>query len=158
MLVKGITEEDLINYKVPSMYIAFPHCTFKCEKECGIKGICQNFPLAKSKNLDIPMHVILEHYLDNPITHAIVLAGLEPLDSFNDVLDLLKNLREHSNDPYVIFTGYTEDECQDQVEILKQYPNVIVKFGRFIPNDISHFDEVLGINLASRNQYAKKIS
>ena len=41
---------------------------------------------------------------------------------------------------------------------LKQFPNIIIKFGRFIPNQQSHYDEVLGINLASDNQYAKKIS
>ena len=33
--------EDFTNYKKPSMYIAFPSCTFKCEGECGQK-ICQN--------------------------------------------------------------------------------------------------------------------
>lgn len=158
MLLKGITEEDFTNFKVPSMYIAFPHCTFKCEKECGIHGICQNSSLARSKNLDIDTSKILEHYLNNPITHAIVCAGLEPMDSFDDLLDLLKNLRTESDDSFVIYTGYTEEELKEKLEILKQYPNVIVKFGRFRPNEQPHFDETLGINLVSSNQYAKKIS
>jgi hypothetical protein len=34
---------------------------------------------------------------------------------------------------------------------------VIVKFGRFIPNQKSHYDEILGVNLVSPNQYAKII-
>ena len=38
------------------------------------------------------------------------------------------------------------------------YSNIIIKFGRFIPNREPHFDEVLGVNLASNNQYAKRIS
>lgn len=39
-----------------------------------------------------------------------------------------------------------------------KWKNIIVKFGRFIPNQHPHYDEVLGINLASDNQYAEKIS
>jgi hypothetical protein len=41
---------------------------------------------------------------------------------------------------------------------LQKYPNIIVKFGRFIPDAESKFDEVLGITLASYNQFAIKIS
>ena len=33
---------------------------------------------------------------------------------------------------------------------------VIVKYGRFRPNQEPHYDEVLGIKLASINQYAKE--
>ena len=44
------------------------------------------------------------------------------------------------------------------VEELKKYPNIVVKYGRYIPNSESHYDEVLGITLASSNQYAEKIS
>ena len=42
MLVKGIIDEDFINYKKPSMYIASSKCSFKCDKECG-RAVCQNF-------------------------------------------------------------------------------------------------------------------
>ena len=31
MVVKGIVDEDFVNYKVPSMTIMFPYCDFKCE-------------------------------------------------------------------------------------------------------------------------------
>ena len=44
------------------------------------------------------------------------------------------------------------------VDFLKSYKNIIIKFGRFIPNDKPHRDTILGVNLASSNQYAKKIS
>ena len=33
MIIKQLIDEDFVNYKVPSMFIAFPRCTFKCEKE-----------------------------------------------------------------------------------------------------------------------------
>jgi hypothetical protein len=38
------------------------------------------------------------------------------------------------------------------------FDNIIVKFGRFIPDDEKRFDEVLGVELASHNQYAEVIS
>ena len=38
---KCIVPTDFLNYKKPSMYIAFPFCSFKCEKECGIKWLAR---------------------------------------------------------------------------------------------------------------------
>ena len=37
------------------------------------------------------------------------------------------------------------------------YGNIIIKFGRFIPNQPSIYDEILGVTLASNNQYAKRL-
>lgn len=54
--------------------------------------------------------------------------------------------------------GYKEDEIEDKINQLKQYKNIIVKFGRFVPNQEKHKDSLLGIYLASFNQYAIKIS
>ena len=36
--------------------------------------------------------------------------------------------------------------------------NIIVKFGRFIPNSPHIYDTLLGVELASNNQYAKIIT
>ena len=48
MIIKELRDEDFTNYKLPSMVVGFPSCTFKCEKECpGCKGMCQNSSLAK---------------------------------------------------------------------------------------------------------------
>lgn len=158
MLIKGINTEDFVNYKKPSLYIAFPYCTFKCEKDCGIKGICQNSSLAKTTNVEISVARLLQYYFDNPITEAIVFAGLEPLDSFSDVVALINELRKTSDDDCVIYTGYDKSEVEDKLEILKQYKNIIVKFGRFVPNSQNRYDDILGVTLVSSNQYAVKIS
>lgn len=159
MILKDILDEDFVNYKKASMYIAFPYCTFKCEKDCGIK-CCQNSSMVQQKNMECDPDKIIKRYVDNEITHAIVCCGLEPLDSFNDVVTLLDLLRNkyHCNDDFVIYTGYKEEEVEDKVKQLSQYPNVIMKFGRFVPNQESRYDEVMGINLATPNQYGKKIS
>ena len=47
---------------------------------------------------------------------------------------------------------------QGKIEELKKFPNIIVKFGRYKPGQEPHEDEVLGVNLANSEQYAKRIS
>ena len=109
-------------------------------------------------NVEISAESIVDRYLNNPITSSVVFGGLEPLDSWEDVYLLITKLRAYVEDNVVIFTGYKEEEIADKIEALKKFPNIIIKFGRFIPNQSSHKDEVLGVLLASPNQYAKKIS
>ena len=158
MIIKEIKDEDFINYKKPSMFIGFPTCSWKCEKECGVR-CCQNGALASMKNFDISVRDISDRYLSNLITSAVVCGGLEPLDSFGDLQELILSIRESGClDDIVIYTGYNPQEIDNKISILKKYKNIIIKFGRFIPNQNPHFDEVLGVNLASDNQYAVKIS
>lgn len=156
MLIKNVVQEDFVNYKKPSMFIAFPFCSFKCERECGIK-CCQNSPLAQMPNIEVSIDTIVEAYLNNDITKAIVFGGLEPFDSFDDVYALIKAFRERTNDEVIIFTGYDKTEIKQQIILLRQFPNIIIKYGRFIPGDKPHRDELLGIVLASQNQYAEGI-
>lgn len=157
MKLKGVRMEDFTNYKKPSMYLAFPSCTFKCERECGQK-MCQNSSLAIAPNIDISINSLIEKYMNNPITHAIICAGLEPFDSWDDLQCFIMNFRYWSDDDLIIYTGYNKEEIQDKIEWLKLYGPIIVKFGRFIPNQQPHYDDVLGIKLASDNQYAERIS
>ena len=153
MKIKGLIFEDFVNYKKVSMTIMFPHCTFKCGAEH-----CQNSLLAKSKTYDVDIDETIEKYLNNPITEAVVMQGLEPFDSWSDLLLFIEKFRNKSQDDVVIFTGYNKEEIADKINILKQYPNITVKFGRYIPKCESHYDEVLCVSLASPNQYAEVIS
>ena len=159
MQIKELKDEDFINYSKPSMFIIFPSCSFKCDKENGC-NLCQNSHLAQEPTLDMPINNILHRYIYNDITSAIVCGGLEPFDSENDLLSLVDTAREYFyiRDDIVIYTGYTEEELKDRFvfQQLIQYPNIIIKFGRFRPNQTPHYDEVLGIKLASDNQYAKR--
>lgn len=159
MEIKGIIHEDFVNYKVCSMTIAMPYCTFKCDKECG-SNVCQNSKLVKDPTLDIPAAKIIEQYLHNPLSHAIVFQGLEPFDSYNDLYYFIYALRFvfKNNDPVVIYTGYNKDEILSKIEDLRKFSNIIIKFGRYIPGQKPHYDEILGVNLASDNQYAEIIT
>lgn len=157
MIVKGIIDEDFINYKKPAMFIAFPRCSFKCEKECGVR-CCQNSDLALSAGVEVTAAALAERYINNHISESIVIGGLEPFDTFDDLIELVDALRTKTQDDIVIYTGYNQDEVLDKLPYLTRHRNIIVKFGRFIPNGIKRYDKVLGIYLASQNQHAIKLS
>ena len=158
MIIKNLIDEDFSNYKECAMFIGFPHCTFKCEKDCGCIGMCQNSQLITSPDIAISCSNIVNRYIKNPLSRAIVFGGLEPFDDFEDLLTLVQFFRMETDDDIVIYTGYYADEIIEQVRKLKGYKNIIIKFGRFIPNQESRYDNVLGVNLASKNQYATRIS
>lgn len=158
MIVKDILDEDFVNYKKPSMMIAFPYCSFKCDKDCG-RAVCQNSPLVNEPNIDISYDNICKRYLSNPITESIVFQGLEPIDSISDVINLIMWFRIKYNclDDIVIYTGFNKDEIDWVIDKLKWMDNIIIKYGRYIPDQEPHYDEVLGVNLASDNQYAERL-
>lgn len=157
MKLKGLVDNDWANYKKCSTFLIFPFCTFKCEKECGIQ-CCQNSSLAKQPIIEISTEKLVQRYLENPISESVVMGGMEPLDSFEDVLEFISILRKRSDDPVVLYTGYYKSEIEDKIEQLQKFSNIIVKFGRFKPNKPHHIDPILGVELASTNQYAEKIS
>lgn len=157
MILKGIIFEDFINYKKPSMVLEFPKCSFKCEKECGVK-MCQNSSLVNEPNITIDVEKVVDYYINNPITSAVVMQGLEPFDTYTELLNFITELRKQTDDDVVIYTGYYKDEINEYVKELSKFKNIIIKFGRFIPDQKEHYDEILGIKLMSNNQYAEKIS
>ena len=154
MKIKGLISEDFVNYKKPAMTIMFPHCNgFKCGAE-----YCQNSPLSKAEDIEMDISNIVIRYLNNPITESVVMQGLEPFDSWNDLIKLVDYLRRSTNDDIVIYTGYNKEEIINKVCLLSNYKNIIIKYGRYITNQEKHYDEVLGVYLASSNQYAERIS
>ena len=81
MEIINLIDEDFVNYKKPSMFIGMPHCTFKCDKECGY-NVCQNSELAAAQKIKMDALEIALRFYNNPISEAIVFGGLEPFDSF----------------------------------------------------------------------------
>ena len=154
MKIKGLISEDFVNYKKPAMTIMFPHCNgFKCGAE-----YCQNSPLSKAEDIEMDISNIVIRYLNNPITESVVMQGLEPFDSWDDLIGLVDCLRRSTDDDIVIYTGYNKEEIINKVCLLSNYKNIIIKYGRYITNQEKHYDEVLGVYLASENQYAERIS
>ena len=153
--LKGIIDEDFVNYRVPSMVLMFPYCTFKCGSE-----YCQNSNLAKTESITVGIKSICERYANNSITEAVVCQGLEPIDSFAELILFISKLRYMGiDDDVVIYTGYTKEELIEKqyLEPLKEFGNIVIKYGRYLPNNKPHYDDVLGVNLASDNQYAERL-
>jgi uncharacterized Fe-S radical SAM superfamily protein PflX len=151
MIVKGIIDEDFVNYKVPSMVIMMPICTFKCGDKC------QNIDLINAPNIDISYLDLTKRFLKNSISRAVVFQGLEPMDSFEDVYNFCRVFRQKSDADIVIYTGYAKSELAPQLEKLCEFNNIIIKYGRYIPDKNKRYDELLGVYLASDNQWAEMV-
>lgn len=165
MKVKDIIDVDTVNYKKISMFIATSTCDLKCDRECG-KPVCQNSELAKAPNIEINCEEVVQRFNSNPITEAIIFGGLEPLygsgpnhvGDFHSFAYYIPELNEGTD--IVVYTGYYPSEIHysdfqfwhSMTNAIKG--NLIFKFGRFIPDRPHRFDEVLGVELASNNQFA----
>lgn len=160
MHLKGVVMEDFVNYSKPSLFLISCVCDWKCCKEANIDiSICQNNSLVSQPTQKISDEAIYKAYINNPITKAIVIGGLEPMIQIEEVVNLIKLFRENGcKDDFIIYTGYYPTEIENALEALKYYDNIIVKFGRYIPNRPSRYDDVLGITLVSDNQFAERIS
>jgi pyruvate-formate lyase-activating enzyme len=159
MRLKQIIDENFQDYKKPSMLLATCYCDWKCLKEQNLDiSICQNSDLAKQKNIDISVGNIINRYINNPITKAIIIGGLEPMLQFDEVIEFVKKFRNVSDDDIIIFTGYYPEEINEQIKELVKYKNIIIKFGRYRHKSNKKYDEVLGVWLVSDNQFTKKIS
>ena len=159
MKVKGIIDYDCTNYKEPCLTIEFPYCDFKCDKLNGCQ-VCQNSSLAAEPDIEISGEYIWNMYQQNSLTKAFCFQGLEPFDSYMDLIELIKFIRinKQCNDPIIIYTGYEQGEDFIVEESLRHFSNIIVKWGRFLLGYEPHYDEILGVKLASNNQYGEKIT
>lgn len=159
MLIKGLKDEDFVNYKLPCLFIVTSFCTFKCDIESGT-SCCQNSSLAKQPANNVSDDLIIHRYLDNPITKSIVFGGLEPIEQFGEIYRFIDKLRNEykCQDDVVIYTGFNKDEISEEIKQLKTFENIVIKFGRFVPDKEKKYDDVLGITLSSPNQYAERIS
>ena len=157
MHLKSLVYEDFVQYKKPSMFLGTCYCDFKCEKESGEDCHCQNSPAYNEKIRECNDEQLVEDYLKNPITSAVVIGGFEPMLQFDELIEFIETFRKKSDDDVVIYTGYREDELGVIISKLKTYKSIILKVGRYIPNQKKHLDKVLGVELASDNQYAIRL-
>lgn len=164
MFLIDVKTDNLVDYKKTSILLVFPYCSGKCGPNC------QNWNLRKLHQTDyinVTSQDIVQLYKSLDTHNAVVMAGLEPLDSLDDVLSIIDriNLQRKACD-IVIYTGYTEEEYNERFEqkIIKafkansRYPNkkLIVKIGRYDEDfKKSWHSDILGVNLATINQIVK---
>lgn len=162
--LKDIVVEDFINYKKPSMFLISSICDWKCCTEADMPiSICYNNPLVNIETKEFDCQKIIENYYHNDIIHALVIGGLEPFCQFDEVLDLIDQFRVYQKennlpeDDIVIYTGYNKEEIKEELILLSKYNNIIIKYGRYVPDSKCIFDDILGITLVSDNQYAERL-
>ena len=109
MKVNSIIYEDFIQYKYPSMFIGFTKCTMKCGREH-----CQNASLLTAPFLEIDADLLIDKFLTNPLTKAIVCGGLEPFDTPDDLKELVIAARKRCDNDIVIYSGYTKEELENK--------------------------------------------
>lgn len=160
IMLKGLVDEDFVNYRKPSMFLSTCKCDWKCCIESNIPiEICQNCDLTKDPNISISIEKLYNRYINNPIAKAILIGGLEPMLQQDEVYALIKHFRiKGCLDDIVIYTGYEDYEIAPFLATIKaEFTNIYIKFGRFIPDQKPHYDEILGVNLCSDNQRGVKI-
>ena len=152
--IKSVLSESFADYKKCSMLICGCTCTWKCREKSLPKfkiSFITNYRSRCWKNC----WRIYEKF--TYICYCIP-DGLEWFDQYLELLECVDAFREKTLDDIIIYTGYNKNEIEEKIILLKKYSNIIIKYGRFIPGQQPHFDEVLGVNLASDNQYAEKLS
>lgn len=138
------------------MFIGTISCSGKCCIESNLPlTTCQNDEWRSCSILSIQNETLCRRYLSNFLTEAIVFGGLEPFEQFDEIYSFICTLRVQFKcyDPIVIYTGYYPREIFYALKQLSEFDNIIIKFGRYIPNQPSKFDSLLGVTLASNNQY-----
>lgn len=158
MRIRGRITEDFVNYKKPGLFIPCCYCDFKCchDNNCD-HTMCQNSAIEKFPIDMVDDEIILETYRQSMVAEAVIFGGFEPFWQIDEIEDLLKLFRKNNIDaPFVVYTGYTEAEVAHLLGKLVPYGNVVIKYGRYRPDNSQHKDEVLGVTLISENQYAKE--
>lgn len=146
------------DYKKSALLFCTCFCDWKCCIEAGIsKDICQNHKIANQREVNLPFEKAL-NMVKFSITDSIIFGGLEPILQAEEVCSLIEYLRNKGiTKDILIYTGYYIEEIEESVLQRLKNCHVILKCGRFKPDRPKKFDEILGITLASDNQYGVQL-
>ena len=118
MLIKGLIDEDFVNYKKISMTIMFPFCTFKCGTD-----YCQNSLLSHEENIEIGVYNLCD--IKVCTLYDTYFAGMDTRDKrryvfnyteinqtiFENRLEALETIKEaEENKPIVSDEIYYEED------------------------------------------------
>lgn len=164
MKILNVNPDDYVNYNDgsgdPSLFVGIGTCRWKCCKEAGVDiSVCQNSELAKSQRISMSAKDFCDKYMTDSIG-SVVVGGLEPFDDCRSLFEFMGEFSKRlTGFDFVIYTGYREDEIGESIwSLLREnigQNRLIIKFGRFVPGQTPHKDEVLGVELSSDNQYGK---
>lgn len=158
-----VKTDDITDFKETSILLVFPFCSGKCGKSC------HNYKLIGQNNYkEYNINSIVNLYNRCSMHNAVVCAGLEPFDSFDELKLLVKQLflNRKKSVSLVIYTGYELSEIKNKVEqlinLVQGYPEtsksinnkLFIKFGRYEKDKKEYwYSTFLGVELATSNQY-----
>ena len=142
------------DYKKSALLLCTCYCDWKCCAESGLdQSLCQNSRIAKQREIKTPFASILKK-VNASFTDAVIFGGLEPMMQVDEVIQCIEYLRLNGvKKDIIIYTGYYLEEIDSNILYRLSQNKVILKCGRFIPNRSSKYDPILGVVLASDNQY-----
>lgn len=142
------------DYKKSALLFSTCYCDWKCCHEAGVDiDICQNQKVSQQREVTLPFESILKK-VNQSFTDAVIFGGLEPILQADEVVQCIEYLRKHGvKKDIVVYTGYYLEEIDPETLAYLALNDCILKCGRFIPDRKPKFDAVLGITLASDNQY-----
>lgn len=163
-----VVTDNVTDYKKTSLFLVFPYCSGKCGEEC------QNKDLRKKKIKEFNNKDIITLYQSLNTHNAVVCGGLEPLDSFEELKQLIEDFAKFSSIKpvdFVIYTGYdnlikyyfdgryreVKEDFFDLLQAWKNYAEpgseLIIKQGKYDTNHkIPWHSKLLGVDLATNNQ------
>jgi hypothetical protein len=145
------------DYKKVGLYVPTSCCTFKCVTEAKEKGIefieCQNHALLGCNKINMSAKDIYNMVQEDVFVEAVILSGLDPLDSFEETIEFIDEFRKLSDMEIVIFTGYKEEEISNKMSLLSKYNGITMKVGRYDPTIPPRYDPIGEVTLATGNQY-----
>ena len=98
MRLKSLIDEDFVNYKEAAMFIGTTKCGGKCCIEAGIPlTVCQNDTWRNAPIVEMDTEELCHRYLDNVLTSAIVIGGLEPFEQFDEIREFIHLMRTEFN-------------------------------------------------------------
>lgn len=141
------------DYKDSAILFSAIDCDWKCCREYG-QSICQNQKMHGQREVILPFSRVLET-ICNSYTDAVIFGGLEPMLQADELVQCIEYLRQQGmSRPIIIYTGYYPHEINTDTLIRLANCHVIMKFGRYDPSYEPKFDDILGITLASGNQFS----
>lgn len=172
MKLFDVKTDDITDYKETSLLLCFPHCSGKCTG-CHSQHLITKYQEHPEEIKNYPLISICKLYNQLDTHSAIVMAGLEPLDSLEDVLSVIQCITAicDKHTTFVIYTGYNKQEYTQKFEkkivdtlinfndIYSKLNDLVVKVGRYDKTDSSdsgYFNYTLGVKLATSNQITMK--
>ena len=138
------------DYKKVGVLLATPTCNNNCK-------YCQNEYLKKKKPIEYDISEIFNFVKKNKLIKSFIFGGLDCMDSFDQTYDIIKEIRKKFDYDIVLYTGKLKTDINLEIEKLKNFKGIIIKFGKYKKNKEKKYDELLGITLASNNQYSRRI-